>query len=257
MMTNGAVWGGRAVAAAPFEIPVDALHRAFQQAGPFRYVVMDGFLDRAVARDLAAEFPVLSDTRWKHREHLHSKKLTLDRLSPTGRVVVEALHSPEMLDWLEVVTGLRDLTGDPSLFGGGLHCVPRGGFLDVHADFSRHPVTGDQRVLNLLIYLNEDWHWLWGGDLELWNADVTACAQRIPLVFNRAVLFETHDRSFHGHPAPLQCPSHVGRKSLALYYYRPRGAGDPFVPTTDYRPRPWEYGKRLRKFVGRTLRRVA
>jgi len=38
-------------------------------------------------------------------------------------------------------------------------------------------------------------------------------------VFNRCVIFNTTDFSFHGHPDPLTCPEGRTRKSLAMYYY--------------------------------------
>jgi hypothetical protein len=33
------------------------------------------------------------------------------------------------------------------------------------------------------------------------------------------VIFETHDKTYHGHPTPLACPVGQSRKSLILYYY--------------------------------------
>jgi hypothetical protein len=38
-------------------------------------------------------------------------------------------------------------------------------------------------------------------------------------VFNRAVIFSTVKEALHGHPAPLNAPHGVARRSLALYYY--------------------------------------
>jgi hypothetical protein len=38
-------------------------------------------------------------------------------------------------------------------------------------------------------------------------------------LYNRAVIFETSDMSYHGHPEALRCPEGVYRKSIALYYY--------------------------------------
>ena len=37
--------------------------------------------------------------------------------------------------------------------------------------------------------------------------------------FNRCVIFETNQVSFHGHPKPLATPAGITRKSLAAYYY--------------------------------------
>ena len=37
--------------------------------------------------------------------------------------------------------------------------------------------------------------------------------------FNTMVIFSTTDFSNHGHPDPLNCPSEISRRSLALYYF--------------------------------------
>jgi len=43
--------------------------------------------------------------------------------------------------------------------------------------------------------------------------------KKITPKFNRLVVFETNEISFHGHPKPLNTPADVSRKSLAIYYY--------------------------------------
>ena len=82
-----------------------------------------------------------------------------------------------------------------------------------------HPRLKLYRRLNLLIYLNKDWQEGWGGALELWDRTGQRCVLAIPPVFNRAVLFDTSNFSYHGHPHPLACPPERSRKSVALYYY--------------------------------------
>jgi hypothetical protein len=36
-----------------------------------------------------------------------------------------------------------------------------------------------------------------------------------------ALVFETNDISYHGHPDPLETPEGIYRKSIAMYYYTP------------------------------------
>ena len=43
--------------------------------------------------------------------------------------------------------------------------------------------------------------------------------------FNRAILFDTTQNSWHGLPDPINCPEDVYRKSLAIYYVSPPRAG--------------------------------
>ena len=43
------------------------------------------------------------------------------------------------------------------LFGGGLHELKDGGFLNIHCDFNKHPKMNLDRRINALIYLNHNW----------------------------------------------------------------------------------------------------
>ena len=45
------------------------------------------------------------------------------------------------------------------------------------------------------------------------------CKQKILPSFNKLVIFSTTDFSNHGHPDPIDCPSNISRKSIALYYF--------------------------------------
>jgi Rps23 Pro-64 3,4-dihydroxylase Tpa1-like proline 4-hydroxylase len=96
----------------------------------------------------------------------------------------------------------------------------------VHADFNFYKRLNLYRRLNLLIYLNENWKESWGGDLELWDRTGKRCVQRISPLFNRAVIFDTSNYSYHGHPRPLECPEERSRKSVALYYYTVEAPAD-------------------------------
>jgi hypothetical protein len=69
------------------------------------------------------------------------------------------------------------------------------------------------------LYLNKNWEEEWGGDLQLWNKDMSMCVKKILPIFNRMSIFSTTGNSWHGHPDPLTCPDNRSRKSLALYYY--------------------------------------
>ena len=87
------------------------------------------------------------------------------------------------------------------------------------ADGNWHHAMGVHRRLNVILYLNKFWDSKWGGALELWDEKLTKCVKSIDPLFNRLVVFETHDLTYHGHPTPLLCPPDQSRKSLILYYY--------------------------------------
>lgn len=133
------------------------------------------------------------------------------------------LCSDPFIDLISRIVGNK-LYADPGLHGGGWHIHSRGGKLNVHLDYDIHPKMHDmQRKLNLIVYLTPDWQDSWGGGLELWSHDDKTgkpkkCVKKISNKFNRAVLFDTTQNSWHGLPEPLNCPENVYRKSLATYY---------------------------------------
>ena len=140
-------------------------------------------------------------------------------LGPTTRHLLSEFNSAPFVNFLEEVTQIKGLVPDPHYFGGGIHQIEAGGYLKIHADFNVHQRLRLDRRLNALLYLNRDWRDEWGGQLELWNKDMTLAVRKISPQFNRLVVFATTDSSFHGHPDPLLCPPGVTRRSLALYYY--------------------------------------
>jgi Rps23 Pro-64 3,4-dihydroxylase Tpa1-like proline 4-hydroxylase len=119
---------------------------------------------------------------------------------------------------MSTITGISDLESDPYLHGAGLHAYPHNGKLDLYLDYIIHPVSGKERRVNLIIYLNKGWRDDYGGYLQLWNADMSECKSIITPSFNSAVLFRTTDISYHGIPYPLKCPLKEYRKSMTIYY---------------------------------------
>jgi hypothetical protein len=224
-----------------------AQHRAaYAAAEPFPHAVLDGLIPDAVARRLLAEFPAAeSFQRMEVKgEPLRRGKLSsFDETAFGGftRQLLHHLNSWIFVAFLEQLTGIAGLLPDPDVGHSMRHFEP-GGKLGIHADFNTHPRLRLDRRLNLLVYLNLDWRPEWGGQLELWDADVARCVRRIEPAFGRSVVFTTTDRTFHGFPDPLRCPPRTTRKSIQLYYYtngRPESEVAPPHPTL-WRHRPGE-----------------
>jgi hypothetical protein len=208
---------------------VNAHAEAYRSADPFPHVVLDDFLEPRLLKDVLVEFDGQDRSLWHYTERETERKYSTEdflHFGPITRAVFSQLNAAPFLWFLEQLTGITGLIPDPHLRGGGLHEIKRGGALGVHADFNFYPRLNLYRRLNLLIYLNEDWPETWGGDLELWDRQGKSCVQRISPIFNRAVIFDTSNFSYHGHPRPLQCPEERARKSLALYYYTVEAPAD-------------------------------
>ncbi len=221
---------------------------AYQSARPYPYGQFENFLEDWAAHRAMDAFPKVKDEGWIHYVHVNEKKHGLNKMDlipPFLQEVIRALNTDEFVRHLSRLTGIEGLKADPSLEGGGLHQSQRGGFLNIHADFTVHPHKRNwRRRVNLLIYLNEDWLPEYRGELELWTRDMKACAQKILPVFNRCAIFNTDEDSYHGLPDPIQCPEGMTRKSIALYYFTEEQAA-PKKRATNYRARPGDGVKSL------------
>lgn len=224
------------------------LAEQYQENRPFPHIRLTDFLDFETAAAMAKEFPSTQTSRWTQYKHANENKLGLPQRAlfpPRLGEVTDQLNSPEFVAWLSGLTGIPNLIADPDLEGGGLHQSQRGGFLNVHTDFSMHHYHQNwQRRVNLILYLNPNWQEEWGGAIEFWDLKNGHCGARYAPELNHCVIFTTDSRSFHGFPDRLQCPEDVSRKSLALYYYTLAEGADLVAHSTDYRPRPGDGWKK-------------
>jgi hypothetical protein len=220
---------------------------AFQRRQPFRHVVIDGFLDADVAARLLAEFPPFDAERARNENGEIGGKAVYERIRGLGAgyaALDDAIQTPAFLGAVSAITGIPDLLYDPHYFGGGTHDNRDGQSLDVHVDFNRHPLTHTHRRLNLIVYLNPRWERAWGGALELHRDPRSERDEVIEIapLFNRAVIFETTEWSWHGF-SRITLPDELkslSRRSLALYFYTRERPPEESAPThsTIYVDRP-------------------
>ena len=111
------------------------------------------------------------------------------------------------------------------------------------------------RRLNILVYLNEEWHEEWGGQADLWDESVSESTVSLVPSGNRCLVFNTTESSYHG-VTPVRCPAGVSRNSFAAYYYtkEPPPHWDGTRHSTVFRSRPDE---RWRERVLVPLERLA
>ena len=197
--------------------------RGYASARPFPHVVLDDLVPPAIIDACVQEFPGVDAIRWERfTDGGRTEKLATNDerdMGPVTRQLIREMNSRDFISFLEALTGISGLVPDPHLLGGGLHLIEPGGFLELHADFNRHPHLALDRRLNLLLYLNDGWRDEWRGHLELWDRDRRERVSRIAPIANRCVVFSTTDDAVHGHPEPVASPPGTTRKSIALYYY--------------------------------------
>ncbi len=214
----------------------------YQSAHPFAHCVIENFLPEEITERLLKEFPVITDRETKRSQEIYKGLCLPDQLPDSAafaRGLFYSFNSQPFLGFLEELTGIKGLIPDPHFLGGGFHETLSGGRLGIHADFNIHQKLRLRRRINVLVYLNHDWKPEWGGELELWTKDMKAKAKSVAPLFNRCVIFDTDDTSWHGHPDAMTCPLDRSRKSLALYYYTASDAifAENKVDTTNFRVR--------------------
>lgn len=223
------------------ESSVGSLREQYARAAPYPHIVLDDFLRPDMVASAYADFDETAG-EWTKYLHLNERKFANTypaTWGPSLQAIASTLQSDRFTRWVSQLTGIDGLIADPVLDGGGLHRSGRGGFLNIHADFTAHHVHHRwRRRINLILYLNERWEESWGGALELWPPDMSRCEASVLPVGNRALIFTTSENSFHGHPDPMECPDGVFRQSLALYYFTDDLDAEAEAHSTNYRPRP-------------------
>lgn len=197
-------------------------HEEYIHSEPFPNGYFDDFFNQEELKKVLEEFPQLGDKQDIKFENPNESKLASRgeyRFGPQATDFARFMNSQPMLDFLSALTGIQNLIPDPTFEGGGFHQILPGGYLKIHADFNKHRMTGLDRRLNVLVYLNEDWDESYGGHFELWDREMKSCVKKVLPLFNRMALFSTTDFSYHGHPDKLTCPPDRSRKSMAFYYY--------------------------------------
>src|SRR5690349_13119684 len=127
---------------AQWETRLGAMSATYKGAEPFPFIVSDGFLSETALRDALRQFPSMSAPKWTHYAHVNERKLARSGrdVIPSGLLrIVDELNSERFVGLLTRLTQVSGLVPDPSLEGDGLQMVTRGGFLNIHTDFTAHP----------------------------------------------------------------------------------------------------------------------
>jgi Rps23 Pro-64 3,4-dihydroxylase Tpa1-like proline 4-hydroxylase len=155
----------------------------YLNATPFPNIVIDDFFNEDILNKVVNDFPDLAKKKdIIVYDNLNEKKLAAKgeaNFSETTKLLVHYLNSEPFLEFLQELTGIKEmLLPDPYLNGGGYHEIKPGGLLKVHADFNKHEHTMLDRRLNLLVYLNKDWDESYGGHFELWDKDMQSAKKK-------------------------------------------------------------------------------
>ena len=203
--------------------------QTFQNIYPFPYLKIDNILDEYFATQIQEEILNISEENWDRYENPFESKYTLrdkSDLPPHCKQLFSLLTSQDMLDNLTHIMKIP-IYNDPTKNWWGIHKYDNGDKLDIHVDAGIHPTTKQKKQLTLGIYLSsKEWNDDNGGHLEIWEGENTAnnnaklirCCEKILPKFNRMVLFDCNDFSWHGNPYPIKCEKGEKRVFVTISY---------------------------------------
>ena len=208
-----------------------------------RFTAIDNLLPKDIAEKIYEAFPPPEEMRLldSFREKKYTSK-SLEKFNPLIADITFAFQDPKVIDKVAELTGIENAVGDPHLYAGGVSAMAKGHFLNPHLDNSHDYEQKNYRVLNLLYYVTPDWKSENGGNLELWNEDVSRAVE-IPSLFNRLVLMATNDKSWHSvnevKPDGLRC-------CVSNYYFSSNSPnGYETAHVTYFQARPEQTVRRL------------
>ena len=207
-------------------IKIDKLIKSlnnFNSIKPFPYVVIDNFLNLKVAKKIEKNFPNIDNKNlWSYKNYCEIKKATdnWNLFPPEAYQLLSVLNSQIFLDTIKKKIKIKNLYADYGLNGGGFHIMGEKGKLNPHLDYIIHPKLNLMRKFNLIIFFNLNWKKYNGGELCLYGKNVKnkklpgKLVTKIEPKFNRAILFDTSQNSWHG----VNEVRKMIRKSMAVYY---------------------------------------
>ena len=197
---------------------------------PFRHITLNNFLNEDYSNKLNNIIINMKDEeaneswiRPKSKNEFNKYGFSeIDELDSNIRTLFDELNSKEFIELLEDKFEIKNIIKENrSLLGAGVHRIKDNGFLSLHTDFNmyEHPQYGFiDRRLNLLLYMNKDWEDSFNGHLLLCDKDKKKIIKKIKPNINNCIIFETTNKSIHGHPLRLSS-NNRDRNSIAVYYY--------------------------------------
>lgn len=181
---------------------------------PYPYIIIDNFFIDKVSKKFSNSYPELEDSRWYHfRNAIHGKKNVFEQgmmgisnptdLPPYALSIITSLNSPEFLDILNKITGIDNLVLDTHNGIGqwaGIRAMKPGAYQSIHSDARLHSHLGIEKKITLVGYLNDDWKESDKGYTEIWDNSMNKCVDKVAPLFNRVLIFQNTDKSYHGVP---------------------------------------------------------
>ena len=177
---------------------IPGFKHAFNNAWPYKHLVIDNFLEEELAEQILKDFPppISMDIHGSNSKRLLGWQINplSSNYNPKSSLnfLFDYLRLNELREVFRDITGIKTrLLSDPGYYGSGLLLAPRGGVHKIHADRTYHPISSIFPRLVFLLYFNKNWLPQYGGGLQLWNKSINKSKTVAPL-FNALFFLRLH-----------------------------------------------------------------
>jgi hypothetical protein len=197
---------------------------AFFNAKPFPHLVLDNFLEAEFFLNIKTIFQDIATSSTVGKQFnsaVEEKWISLNSALPSAvKQIVDSLNAEQWVENMRGLTGIDSLVVTPNgnTKLANYHIMEAGGVLGPHVDHSHEPMKGIPHVLNIILYLSEDWDESAGGETCFYDTKGKHVVSKIKCKPNRAVIFLHTPYSFHG---VERIKSGVTQKRRSIYvdYY--------------------------------------
>lgn len=204
----------------------DYLKKQFFAEHPIKvahHFAIDNLLPTEIAERIYANFPKSNQMRLLNSPG--ELKLKYSYVKDESEILQDihfAFQDPMVIAVIEEITEIKNQVPDKSQRAGAISTLLKGHYINPHLDNSHDLSRKLYQTVNLLYYVSPNWKLENGGNYELWDESIK---NRIivPSLFNRLVVMETNQTSWHS-VNPVLCDA--SRCCVFNYYYSgqpPRG----------------------------------
>jgi Rps23 Pro-64 3,4-dihydroxylase Tpa1-like proline 4-hydroxylase len=182
------------------------------------YFYIDDLLPEMLINEISEKFP--QETNFSFKKNIRERKYVSAQMNEHHQLIEEVLFAFQEENVVSIVAKICEISsikGDSNLYAGGISMMKYQNYLRPHLDNSHDKNRNLWRVLNLLFYVTPNWKIEDGGTLELWENGLDADPIRISSVFNRLIVMQTDETSWHS-VSEVKTTKKV-RKCISNYYF--------------------------------------
>ena len=199
----------------------------YNTSKPFPFAIFSAGLNYPIADAVRDQIIAMPQTNFDRYENPFEKKFTLRDKNFDGKLgeLFQYFESREFVSLVEQLVEYP-LELDTERLYWGVHIFGNGDKLDIHTDAGIHPIKNRKKYVTVGLYLNDQWNYTYGGNLEFWSGtDVTVAKPKLDKLerstipsHNKLVIFTNTDNAWHGSPDPVECPPEAKRIFVTISY---------------------------------------